>query len=94
MQAATDSGFSLLSDMRAFGNPQRLRTIATLARRLGERLARYCPYCDAPGFGGDRPIAGLPCAECGTPTRLALAIEPTCLICGGRTKVARKFIDG
>ena len=75
------------TDMRAFGNPQRMRTIAALSRRLGERLARHCPKCDTPGFGGDRPIAGLPCAECGAPTMLPFAIERTCLACGCSTQL-------
>ena len=69
------------TDMRAFGNPQRLRTIGILSRRLGERLGRHCPRCDAPGFGSDRAIPGLPCAECGAPTAMPLAIERRCLIC-------------
>jgi hypothetical protein len=74
------------TDMRAFANPQRVRTMALLARRLGARLARHCPECDTPGFGGDRPVAGLPCADCGTPTVLPLAVERTCLHCGYRVQ--------
>jgi hypothetical protein len=70
------------TDMRAFGNPQRMRTIGRLARRLGERLARHCPVCDAPGFGGDRPVPGLPCADCGTPTGVPWAVERHCFTCG------------
>jgi hypothetical protein len=58
------------TDMRAHVNPTRMTEIGRLAATLAKRIATPCPSCAAPGFGIVRREAGLPCADCETPTTL------------------------
>jgi hypothetical protein len=70
------------TDMRAHLNPTRMRSIATLARDLGARIATPCPGCEAPGFGRAESLPGLPCGWCGRPTGLVLGELWACDRCG------------
>ncbi|WP_163726306.1 DUF6671 family protein [Mycolicibacterium psychrotolerans] len=74
-------------DLRAHHNPRRQRVLARLGYRLAHRLATSCPDCGAPGFGRVRSVAGLPCAACGSPTRLPLYDEHACCSCAYRSFV-------
>lgn len=69
------------TDMRAHLNPTRMRTIGRLARALAVRIARRCPSCGAPGFGITGVERGLPCGDCGTPTRRIRAEIHGCVSC-------------
>ena len=60
----------LETDMRAHQNPTRMRMLRKLAFRLVRRMNRYCPDCLCPGFGLVDTETGLPCEDCGSPTRL------------------------
>lgn len=72
------------TDMRASCNPTRMSTIAKLARTLAQRLDTPCPACGLPGWGRVAVIEGLPCAWCGSPTRLPRAIIHGCVKCDHR----------
>lgn len=72
------------TDMRAHLNPTRMKTIGFVAKALAARAARLCPGCDAPGFGLVDVARGLPCADCGAPTRLIRAEIHGCDGCGHR----------
>jgi hypothetical protein len=71
----------LETDMRAHLNPTRMAEIARLAERLARRIGTLCPACSTPGFGVTSAGRGLPCAECGAPTRLIATVVETCACC-------------
>lgn len=51
-------------------NPTQMRMLRKLAFRLVRRMNRYCSDCLSPGFGLVDTETGLPCGDCGLPTRL------------------------
>jgi len=71
--------------MRAHGNPTRMELIALAARDLALKLICCCPECGAPGYSAAERIAGLPCEECGSPTRESRAEVYRCARCACRT---------
>lgn len=88
--ASHDGGVVLETDLRAHCNPTRQRLIAAAARDLVHRLRSICPACASPGFGRGRSEPGLPCADCGAPTRQPIAEWSACLRCGHQ---ARRALD-
>lgn len=76
------------NDLRAHQHPSRMANIARAAEDLLERLLERCPSCQMPGFGRCEKIPGLPCADCGTPTRLPLQEEWACVKCPERQRKA------
>lgn len=82
-------GARLETDMRAHVNPTRMAEIGNLAARLATRMATTCPGCVVPGFGVVRKEAGLPCADCGTPTPLVRSLVSGCALCGHQTHAPR-----
>ena len=77
------------TDMRAHVNPMRMVVLENLADRLVARLKILCPSCHAPGFGAVDIRAGLPCGNCGTPTRWVQAEIYACESCGLREERTR-----
>ncbi|HEY9176698.1 MAG TPA: DUF6671 family protein [Flavipsychrobacter sp.] len=69
------------TDMRAMYNPTRMEAIARAATRLAEAILRVCPHCDTPGFDITDVVNGLPCAQCGSPTKSTLSYIYTCQRC-------------
>jgi hypothetical protein len=69
-------------DHRAHLNPTRQQMILRAAENLLARIASTCPACDAPGYWMKEHVAGLPCEECGAPTRLPIATIWRCELCG------------
>jgi len=69
------------NDLRAHCNPTRQRLIREAAEDLVLRLQSTCPSCGAPGFWIDRRRSGLPCCECGEPTREPCAEHWHCVRC-------------
>ncbi len=59
------------------------------AEDLAARLASRCPACGAPGFWLDERLAGLPCGDCGAPTREARAEVHGCVRCAQRATRGR-----
>lgn len=82
----TSGKASIETDMRAHLNPTRMASIRRLARALAVRIARRCPCCGAPGFGIAGVERGLPCRECGTPTRRIRAEIHACSACQARAQ--------
>ncbi|MFM2044591.1 MAG: hypothetical protein RLY86_3167 [Pseudomonadota bacterium] len=81
--ASSPDGLAMVeSDLRAHMNPTRMGEIRRLAAILAKRLATPCPACGAAGFGPDKPVTGLPCGWCGTPTEIALGDGWACGACG------------
>lgn len=76
-----DGSVLLSSDMRAHRNPTRMECIGELATRLATRVSVMCPACGCPGFGKRTVVEGLPCRECGLPTRSAKAERLACVAC-------------
>jgi len=72
------------TDVRAHANPTRMDNIRLAAADLVNKLSSLCPACGTPGFWTVERVAGLPCADCGAPTREARAEVHGCLKCAHR----------
>ena len=72
------------TDMRAHANPTRMDNIRLAAEELARKLCSFCPACGTPGFWIVERIAGLPCEDCGAPTRETRAEAHGCLKCAHR----------
>ena len=57
------------TDVCAHANPTRMDHIRLATEDLVKKLCSLCPTCGAPGFWIVERVAGLPCADCGAPTR-------------------------
>jgi hypothetical protein len=68
-------------DLRAMHCPQRQHYIRQAAQQLVDRLQSHCPACALPNFWPDMVERGLPCGDCGAPTRLPKAYIRRCNIC-------------
>jgi hypothetical protein len=85
-----DNGCAFLEiDMRAHMNPTRMKMIGQAAQDLARKLCSLCPICDAPGFQLAERVPGLPCEDCGTPTREARADIHHCVRCGHQVTLER-----
>lgn len=91
-QAANGLVF-LETDLRAHANPTRMDMIRRGTVDLAARLGAYCPACAAPGFWRVERVAGLPCADCGTPTGDPRADVLGCVRCPHRETRARAESD-
>jgi len=87
-----DGAVFVESELRAHLNPTRMSVIGEAGRDLVTRLSTACPSCGSPGFGVVGQIQGLPCADCGAPTRHPIADELGCVRCGHRAE--RALRDG
>ncbi len=79
-----DGAAHLESDMRAHGNPTRMAAIGRAAQDLVHLALSSCPRCERPGFDVVERLRGLPCAECGLPTRRVRMDIVGCTGCGFR----------
>lgn len=80
-QSSIDGNALIVPDMRAHLNPTRMAMIRWVALKLTLRIASLCPHCRSPGFGIADVERGLPCADCGAPTQLAVAEIHRCIAC-------------
>jgi hypothetical protein len=69
------------TDMRAHRNPTRMQVIKMCTEKLVTKINNTCPNCDFPGFDVTQTIKGLPCENCGLPTKSTLAVIYTCKKC-------------
>jgi hypothetical protein len=69
------------TDMRALYNPTRMEVIRVAAQKLADKIVSFCPTCYTPGFGVTLVKSGLPCSNCGFPTRSTLCHERQCAKC-------------
>lgn len=81
----------LETDVRAHANPTRMEMIRLAAVDLAAKLKSMCPACGAPGFWIVERIPGLPCEDCGAPTREPQADVLGCVKCPHR--VTRERTD-
>ena len=79
-----DRAAHLESDMRAHVNPTRMQAIGRAAQDLVRLALSGCPRCERPGFDVVERLRGLPCAECGLPTRRVRMDIVGCLGCDFR----------
>jgi len=82
-ETASGSVF-LETDMRAHANPTRMENIRAAAEDLARKMASPCPACGVPGFWLVERVTGLPCADCGAPTRETRAQVYGCPKCEHR----------
>lgn len=80
------------TDMRACYNPRRMQVIAKAAVKLAAALISNCPACAWPGFVVTDAERGLPCSQCGLPTRSVSKHVLVCKKCAHR--VERPFPAG
>ena len=71
-------------DVRAHVHPTRREVIRLAAADLAAKLNSLCPACGTPGFCNVERVTGLPCADCGAPTREIRADIHGCLKCDYR----------
>lgn len=84
-QAEADNSLVFLEhDARAHAHPTRREAIRLAAENLRDKLLSLCPACGAPGFWGIERLPGLPCADCGAPTRETRAEVWGCPKCACR----------
>ena len=74
----------LETDMRAYLNPTRMRSIERATLALARAARSLCPTCARPGYVAVERVDGLPCADCGAPTGMARAEVLVCAGCGRR----------
>ncbi|NDP47351.1 MAG: hypothetical protein GZ085_02970 [Sulfuriferula multivorans] len=86
---AENSQVFLENDTRAYAHPTRRDVIRMAAVDLAARLNLPCPACSAPGFWVVERLAGLPCGDCGAPTREIRVEVDGCLKCGHRERRKR-----
>ncbi len=79
----------LETDVRAHMNPTRMKMIGQAAQDLAHKLCTLCPVCNTPGFQIMERVPGLPCEDCGAPTREAKADIHRCTRCGHQVTVER-----
>lgn len=72
------------TDMRAMNNPTRMEVIGLATKKLVAATERICPDCKTPGFDVVDIAEGLPCSQCGSPTRSMLALIYECQKCRHR----------
>jgi len=84
------------TDVRAHANPTRMHNIRLAAEDLVKKLGSLCPACGTPGFWLVERVTGLPCGDCGAPTRETRAEVRGCLRCTHREtreRTDRQFAD-
>ena len=85
-----DNGCAFLeTDVRAHMNPMRMEIIAQATGDLARKLCTPCPACNTPGFQIVERVPGLPCEDCGAPTREARADIHRCVRCGHQVTLER-----
>lgn len=57
------------TDMRAMHNPTRMKVIAEATEKLIQKINHLCSVCNTPGFDIIKAEPGLPCTQCGMPTK-------------------------
>ncbi len=72
---------SVETDMRALYNPTRMQVIKEAVEKLILKLDNNCPQCCAIGFSAVSAESGLPCAQCGLPTRSTRLLLYRCECC-------------
>jgi hypothetical protein len=70
------------TDMRAHRNPNRMKIIGQLAKRLATRMNTPCPACHEVGFGYSSARPGAPCRACNYPSAFPLHHVHECVHCG------------
>lgn len=78
---SSEAKIILSTDMRASFNPTRMKVIEKVGQKLIESLNSLCPKCKTPGFAISRGIPGLPCEECGEPSRISKDVLWNCVKC-------------
>lgn len=71
----------LSTDMRANYNPTRIKVIEKAGKKLIEALNSFCPACSAAGFTITQGLPGLPCIDCGEPSRISKDVIWSCMKC-------------
>ncbi len=84
LQQAPSGLVFLETDVRAHANPTRQEIIRLAAGDLARKLLSPCPGCGAPGFWIVGRVPGLPCEDCGAPTREPQADVLGCVKCPHR----------
>ncbi len=77
------------SDLRAMANPTRMQVIGEAAEAFAADLERCCPSCGLFHFAITQALWGLPCGQCGFPTRSTRAHLRECRGCGHRQEDER-----
>lgn len=71
----------ILSDLRSHQNPTRQKVIWEAGKKLLEALKTFCPDCSYPGYRIVDGVGGLPCSDCGEPSRVSSSVIWECANC-------------
>ena len=88
-KASKEPKVILSTDMRANFNPTRMKAIAKTGEKLIQALNSFCPTCQTPGFSISQGVPGLPCEECGEPSRTTKDVIFSCVKCAYSEQKAR-----
>lgn len=69
------------TDMRANYNPTRMKVIEEATQELIKAFKDSCPQCGTPGLKVTETKRGLPCRQCGLPTKSILSVTYCCQKC-------------
>ena len=96
LAASANGQVFIETDVRAHANPTRMDHIRLVTEDLVKKLCSLCPTCGAPGFWIIERVTGLPCVDCGAPTRETRAEVHGCLKCAHREtreRTDRKYAE-
>jgi len=89
-----DGSVFIETDMRAFANPTRMKSIEKASHELVKKLSSLCPLCNAPGYDIVDCLTGLECRVCHNPTQEISVDIYGCVKCKERIAIKRKESDG
>lgn len=92
MMLSTYGSAYVETDMRAMYNPTRMKVIQRATEKLVEKIKSQCPQCRTPGYDISNAISGLPCSNCGSPTKSILSYVYGCKKCA--FKEVKRFPHG
>jgi ribosomal protein L37E len=84
---ATNGIVEAETDMRACYNTLRMESIRLCAINLINAMHSQCNQCGAPGFSVAESKPGLPCEQCGMPTKSILYYVYQCKKCSHKSEV-------
>ncbi len=75
------------TDMRAMNNPTRMAIIKLATQKLADKIKSCCLKCNTPGFSITGVELGLPCNNCGFPTKSPLFHLYSCIKCQYKSRI-------
>lgn len=81
------------TDMRAFKNPTRMKSIKQATQNLINTINTICPKCNSPGFSIIQAIRGLRCKLCNLPSKGVKGYLYACQKCNFSSERQKKDVQ-